>query len=95
MAPAPDGRRVALWGGGSKGVTFLNALPAAAAIGSVVDINPKKHNLFVSGTGHRIQAPEAFRESSPDLVLLMHPVYLPEVRQQLAALGLRPEIRAL
>jgi SAM-dependent methyltransferase len=89
------GRRVALWGGGSKGVTFLNALPAAAAIGSVVDINPRKHNLFVSGTGHRIEAPETLRAYRPDLVLLTNPAYLSEIRQQLADLGVQPEIRAL
>ena len=89
-----DGRRVALWGAGSKGVTFLNALRAAEAIDCVVDINPMKCNLFIPGTGHRVQAPQALRAHPPDLVVLMNPAYLSEVRQRLAELGIWPEIRA-
>ena len=88
-------RRVALWGGGSKGVTFLNAFRGIEAIGCVVDINPLKHDLYIPGSGHKIEAPDALRAFRPDLVVLMNPAYLSEVRQRLTELGIRPEIRAL
>jgi len=81
-----------LWGAGSKGVTILNAISAAAdATEYVVDINPQKQGKHVAGAGHKIVPPSFLREYRPDLVVLMNGIYEDEIRQTVEELGLRPE----
>jgi methyltransferase family protein/C-methyltransferase-like protein len=89
-----EGRRVALWGAGAKGVSLLNALGDGAGIGRVVDLNPRKHGSFVPGCGTPVVAPESLTAYEPDVVLLSNPIYADEVRALLAGLGLEPEIAA-
>lgn len=84
------GHRVVLWGVGSKGVSFLDAVAAPTVI--AVDVNPAKHGRFVAGSGHRIVAPEALADVHPDVVLIANPVYRAEIARRLAALGLAPEL---
>jgi hypothetical protein len=81
--------KLALWGGGSKGVTFLNLLDRGDehAVSYVIDVNPLKNGAFVAGTGHPIRAPSAAKGDRLDAVLLMNPEYEPEVRRALADLG--------
>lgn len=90
-----DGRRVVLWGGGSKGVSFLTTLGLTEEVASVVDINPYKQGKFMPGTGHPVIAPKALVDQPPDLVIVMNPVYVAEVESSLKGLGLEPEITAL
>lgn len=89
-----EGRRVVLWGGGAKGVTFLNILDRSGqkAVAQVVDINPLKAGAFIAGTGHPIVPPPALREHRPDTVLVMNPEYEGEIRHMLDALGLGVEL---
>jgi hypothetical protein len=83
---------VAVWGGGSKGVTFLNVLNPGDTVSCMVDINPRKQGMYVAGTGQRVVAPEHLRTVRPDVVIIMNPVYREEIAGQLKALGLSPEI---
>jgi SAM-dependent methyltransferase len=87
-----DGERMALWGAGTKAVTFLNVVPAAAHVAEVVDLNPRKHGRFVPGTGQEVVGPERLAETRPDLVLVMNPMYEAEIRIALADLGLHPTV---
>lgn len=89
------GKRLAIWGGGSKGVSFLTTDKLAGMVGQVVDINPFKQGKYLPGTGHRVLAPEELTADPPDTVIVMNPVYLPEIGTQLAALGLKPELVAV
>ena len=90
------GRRVVLWGGGSKGVAFLTTLSQTRDdIAYAVDINPIKHGTFMAGTGQEIIAPESLKIYRPDVVIIMNPVYRAEVTADLTALGLSPEILTL
>lgn len=85
--------RAAVWGAGSKGVAFLNAMaasPAIDAIGAVVDLNERKHGRYVPGVGHRIESPAAVADRI-DTVLVMNPIYLEEIRHRAAALGFRAD----
>ena len=88
---ARDGRRAVVWGAGSKGVTFLNIV-SASAVDRVVDINPRKHGMFVAGAGLPIVPPEALRDDPPDVVLVMNPVYRDEIRHELDHLRVRPDV---
>lgn len=86
---AKSGKRVVVWGAGSKGVTFLNAL--ANQIEYVVDVNPRKQNKFVAGAGQKIVPPEFMREYRPEVVIVMNPIYLKEIRQIMAGLNMAAE----
>ncbi len=82
------GRRVALWGGGSKAVALVSALPSAAPIVAVVDINPRKQGCFLPGSGLEVSAPSALTACRPDAVLAMNPVYREEISASLREMGL-------
>jgi SAM-dependent methyltransferase len=82
------GRRVAIWGAGSKGVAFLKTLASGDEVAYAVDINPYKAGKYLAGAGHRVLAPEALLEVPPDLVVAMNAVYVTEIRERLALLGL-------
>ncbi len=86
-------RKVVLWGAGSKGVTFLNALGIGdETIGYVIDVNPHKHGKFVPCSGQLVVEPEFCREYRPDVVVIMNAVYEPEIRQKLGEMGLYPQV---
>lgn len=87
-----QGKRVVIWGGGSKGVAFLTTLKVGDEIGYVVDINPVKTGTFMAGTGHEIVAPAFLRDYRPDVVIVMNPVYKAEIGRDLAAMGLAPDV---
>lgn len=87
-----QGKKAVVWGGGSKGVTFLNTVGAKEVISEIVDINPRKQGKYVAGTGQKYIDPKALANLQPDVVILMNPLYLDEIRDQLKALNLNPEI---
>jgi SAM-dependent methyltransferase len=86
------GKRVVVWGGGSKGITFLNLL-SAGSVEYVVDINPRKHGRFVGGAGAKVVPPEFLAGYRPDAVIAMNPVYEEEISAQLRVMDLSPELR--
>jgi SAM-dependent methyltransferase len=90
-----SGHRAVLWGGGSKAVAFLRAVEAPQGIGCVVDINPRKHHTYVAGTGHEIVPPSFLRAFRPDIVVVMNPVYLDEIRRELMEMQLGPKLVAV
>jgi SAM-dependent methyltransferase len=87
-----EGRRVVIWGGGAKAVSFLNMLKITDAIPYVVDINPRKQGLYLAGTGQRIEPPEFLKEFRPETVVLMNNIYRNEVEDRLRALEVAAEI---
>jgi hypothetical protein len=95
---AQAGRRVVVWGAGSKAISFLNQMAGAEVVAYVVDINPRKHGMFVSGTGQAIVPPDFLRAYRPDVVLVMNPNYRDEIAAMLVeagvhtAAGERPEL---
>jgi hypothetical protein len=84
------GEPVVVWGGGAKGLTFLNMLrDHAATVSAVVDINPGLQHHYIGGLGLPIVAPHDLVAAPPRTVLLMNPVYAGEVRSLLDELGLQ------
>lgn len=90
-----DGKRIVLWGGGSKGVSFLTTLGLSEEVAAVVDVNPYKQGRFVPGTGHPVIAPKQLIDEQPDLVVVMNPIYKREIIGGLDELGLAPDVVAL
>lgn len=89
------GRKIVLWGSGSKGVSFLTTLGVGDSVEYVVDINPYRHGYFMPTTGQRIVAPAFLQEYQPDVVIIMNAVYRDEIGRDLDRMSLRPEILAL
>ncbi len=92
---AQAGHKVAIWGSGSKAVSFLAALPRPDQIAAVVDINPNRQGHAMPGTGHAIVGPKGLTEVRPDLVIVMNAIYRDEIARDLAELGIDAEIAAL
>jgi SAM-dependent methyltransferase len=88
---AEEGKQVIIWGAGSKGVTFLNALEIYDSIEYVVDINPRKQGKFIAGTGQQIVSPLFLREYKPDVILVMNSIYENEIRALVRDLDLSPD----
>jgi SAM-dependent methyltransferase len=86
------GLKTVIWGGGSKGVSFLNTVDVKVWVEYVVDVSPYKHGRYVPVTGQKILNPELLRTYRPDVIIVMNPVYLHEIRQMVDGLGIAPEI---
>lgn len=86
------GKRVVIWGGGSKGVAFLTTLQGSAAIAYAVDINPLKTGTFMAGTGHEIVNPAFLATYQPEVVIVMNPIYCAEIQKDLIAMGVYAEM---
>lgn len=86
---------VALWGAGTKGMTYLNLVDGAEQVSAVVDINPRKRGFGVPGTGLAIGEPEALTALQPETVLIANPIYRDEISASLSELDVRAEVVAL
>lgn len=86
------GKRIVIWGGGSKGVAFLTTLRIHEEIEFAIDINPNKHGTFIPGTGQKIVNPDFLNKYKPDIVIVMNPIYMNEIENNLKNLALNPEI---
>ena len=83
---------VAYTNGFVKGMGFPTSLgfgPEAVAFG--VDINPRRHDTYVAGTGQRIVGPEERRGIRQDVVIV-NPVYLDEIAAEMNAMGVFPTV---
>lgn len=92
---AAAGKKSVIWGASSKGVAFLTSLGSGSAVEYAVDINPYKQGRFLPGAGQEIVGPAFLKDYAPDLVVVMNPIYLEEIRGDLAKLGLKPEMLAV
>lgn len=82
---AQTGKPPVLWGAGAKGVSFLNLVPTASRIGTVIDSNPRKQGMFVPGTGQRIATPGELGALSPAAVIVLNSAYRDEISALLGA----------
>jgi SAM-dependent methyltransferase len=87
-----QGQRLVVWGAGSKGVTFLNLLKVNDQIEYIVDINPRKHGMYVAGTGQQIVPPQFLRDYQPDVAIVVNPIYEKEIQTTIASLGLTTKL---
>lgn len=88
----PDRASIVLWGAGSKGVSFLNAVPSADRVANAVDLNPRKHGRYVPCGAQRVLAPSELVEPEVSHVIVLNPLYVEEIRSMLASLGSGAEV---
>jgi hypothetical protein len=73
---------LAIWGAGAKGSTFLNLIDKQGTkVSYVIDINPKKQNMYIGGTGHPIISPAGIGDKGIKNIIVMNPNYLDEIRK--------------
>ena len=71
-----------LWGAAAKGSTFLNILDKNRQyVKYLIDINPKKQNKFLAGTGHQIFPPTVLKTDNTRTILLTNENYMKEVNE--------------
>ncbi len=90
-----SGGKAVMWGGGSKGVSFISNLDISDEVVAVVDINPHKWGKFMVGSDHEVVSPEELKNIDPNLVVAMNPIYLEEIGSDLAELGVAAPLLAL
>ncbi|MCI0557468.1 MAG: class I SAM-dependent methyltransferase, partial [Nitrososphaera sp.] len=80
---AEQGNRAAVWGAGSKGVTFVNTIKVPGVVAAVVDMNPHKLGRFVGGTGHRVIGPQSLTRDPVDYIIVTNAAYCDEIATSL------------
>jgi hypothetical protein len=73
-------------------VSFLNRFRHLDVAEYVVDINPRKHGKFVSGTGQQIVPPDFLKSYRPDAVVVTNRRYCEEISRQLQCFDLQPSL---
>ncbi len=86
------GKRVVVWGSGSKCVAFLTTLGVKDEIEYLVDINPFRHGKFIPGAGKEIMPPDFLKQSKPDLTIVMNPIYCQEIKQMISEMNIKSEV---
>jgi SAM-dependent methyltransferase len=92
---ARNGKRIVLWGSGSKGVSFLTTLGVEREVDCVVDINPFRQGKFMPGSGHKIVGPDELKHRRPDLIVILNPIYRSEIQDMLTSLSISAELETL
>ncbi|MDT9189081.1 MAG: class I SAM-dependent methyltransferase [Limnospira sp. PMC 894.15] len=87
-----EGKRVVVWGSGSKCVAFLTTLKTENQVQYIVDINPHRHGQFIPGVGHEIMSPEFLKEYQPDEIIVMNPIYCAEIQKMLDDMGVSTKL---
>ena len=90
-----EGKRVVVWGGGSKSVGFLTHFDDIGVIEHVVDINPHMQGNFIPGIGKQYVDPEFLEAYQPDVIIVMNSVYMAEIEKSLSDRGLHPQMLGL
>jgi hypothetical protein len=79
-------------GSGSKCVSFLSTLGVNEKIDYVIDINPYRHGKFLPGSGKVIKSPDYIQENSPDITLVMNPIYMVEIKTMIDSMNVNTNI---
>ncbi len=90
-----QGKKIYIWGGGSKSVGFLTNLNGANAIDHVVDINPHMRGNYIPGIGIKYLGPDDLVDHKPDVVIIMNSVYKEEIGKMLNEKNIYPELIGL
>ena len=87
-----EGKKVVIWGVGSKGVTFLNTLKKESHIEYGVDLSIYKQGKYVAGTGQKIMPPDFLKKYKPDVVIVMNPIYIKEIQDVIEKMELSSNV---
>lgn len=85
--------KIAVWGAGAKGVTFLNIFDSQRKlIDCAIDVNPNKQRKYIPGTGHSIISYSSIPKRKIKYAILMNPNYYKEIIKLLNTKKIKIEI---
>jgi len=88
-----DKKKIAVWGAGSKGMTFVNMFDSNKKyIDCVIDINVKKNKHFIPGTGHLIINPQEIKSRKIDDIIIMNPNYKNEILNTINKMNIKIDL---
>jgi len=89
-------KKICIWGGGAKGVDFLNLFdPYQKFVSIVIDVNSQKHGHYLAGTGHLIAGIEYLESLNVDYIIVMNKNYLGEIEAMLDTISYKEKICVL
>lgn len=86
------GRRVVVWGAGSRATALLASLPEPGLVSFAVDINPRRNGTYILGTGCPTHLPEVLRGERRLAVVVTNSIYVEEIRAELDRLDASAEL---
>jgi len=86
-----QGKRLAGYGAGGRGVMTLAAMGNASKLRYLVDKKPKRPGLVVPKTGIPLVGLEVLKSDPVDEILVFSFGYMKEIQRDLAVLGYKPE----
>ena len=88
--------RIALWGAGGRGTSFLAAVDSGRSyVDFAVDVNPRRQGCFLPVTGHPVHAPDALKDPGCDITLISNATYEEEIRAAARAMGFTGEVSVI
>ncbi|WPC41055.1 class I SAM-dependent methyltransferase [Clostridium sp. JS66] len=82
--------KVAVWGAGAKGVTFINLIdPNKKLIDSAIDINKNKQGCYIPGSAHEIVSYEQITKRNIKYIIVMNQNYYEEIDNLLMASNIK------
>ena len=82
--------KIAVWGAGAKGVTFLNLVdPNNELIDCIVDLNPNKQGKYIPGTAHSIISFKELPKRGIHTAIVINPNYNHENQLLLEEAGIK------
>lgn len=90
-----ENRKVAIWGSGSKCVSFLTTLGLIEKVDVIVDINPNRQGKFAPGLSNQIKSPKELVNLNVSNIIIMNSIYKEEIQRELTTLGCEAEIVTL
>lgn len=76
---------IALWGAAGRGSNILSFLKLDREIECVIDIDERKHGLFLPPYGHKVVPPESAHDHSIKTILVANEKYFSEISSQAPA----------
>ncbi len=89
------GKPCVVWGGGSKGASFVGAIGPDAGIVAAVDVNPYKQGKFMSVGSLPVIGPDELPAVGAGVVIAMNPLYVDEIRAEMDRVGVTAELLTL
>ncbi len=80
-------KKIAVWGAGAKGNTFVNILDSDKKyIDCIIDINNEKVGKYIPCTGHLVISPADIKKRKIEKILIMNENYEDEIKNTLCTL---------
>jgi SAM-dependent methyltransferase len=89
---AESGRKVWIWGTGSRATTFLSLLQSSDHICGAIDINPKREGSYILGTRCKTFMPISLAGQENLTIVVMNPIYRDEISACLLEVSAEAEL---